>query len=884
MARDQYDLNMATTDSYPRKRKSDKEEDAVSTTSYSYGFQDDKSLWVRLKCGKCCEIRFNPIVSFLAVAAIWGFVAWCVILTDKVPFEKWQSSIVDCFTWLYVGSQDFWAIFIIMLYFSKYSKIKLGKDDEKPEYNDVTWFVMLFACGIGTGLFFYGVAEPIYHYTGKNRYTADPTTPDNTLAQVAMNVTLYHWGIHGWIVYCILGMLLALMSFREGLPLTIKSCFYPLIGDRVFGWMGDLIDLTSIMTTLFGVCTSLGLGVKQLNYGLNLLNSNIPEDDPMTQVIIIWCITAVATASTASGVGMGIRRLSEVCFSVGMFVMIVALFMDDTWYILNLYIQSIGYYFQYIMQIGWHCDAFEQLGPSPAKQLGRGISEVNGKTIIADGGDSWMDNWTMFYWGWWIAWSPFVGMFIAKISRGRTVREFINGTLTAPIIYSFMWLVIFGGAGIKQERQSANLGYCCVKPFDAKPYYFHENLTTEMESQVLNNGLLGDAILNATDAKLWMCADSNNQSIECGDCAMSILENVYQGTVDEPKNITYDQMMSDYKDMGVDFGVVSTDRKYARLSCHKTEKMWFDLMRTYTGIGPFLSVFSLVAIILYFVTSSDSGSLVIDCLSANGDPDPPRIQRIFWALMEGATATALLVAGGTDSLSALQAASIVSGLPYTFIICILCVALWRALQVAAGDLDPHQKGFTIGLFDPLFVRAYQDIRCAEEGTWFMHFLFNIPFGPLTTAMSAARVNGHPGRAWMYAIPSYLLFIGWIGFLIVDLWVPGCWAIAWFFYLAYATFMCSIRVQIRDAKNINGNAIEDFFSCLVFYPLAATQMYLTTKDMTVDQHEDHKGNNIEEGNEAVTMSSLPQQQPPPYMESHGGAVNAGYDLGSTGQRL
>ena len=185
------------------------------------------------------------------------------------------------------GSQDLWAIFAVVLYFSKYSQLKLGKPDDKPEYNDVTWFVMLFACGIGVGLFFYGVGEPIYHYTGRNRYTADPTLPDNTAAQIAINITLYHWGIHGWIVYCLVGLLLGLVSYREGLPMTMKSCFYPLIGDKIFGWMGDLIDTVSILTTLFGVCTSLGLGTRQLNSGFTMINSQIDPDDITIQVHLI---------------------------------------------------------------------------------------------------------------------------------------------------------------------------------------------------------------------------------------------------------------------------------------------------------------------------------------------------------------------------------------------------------------------------------------------------------------------------------------------------------------------------------------------------------------------------------------------------------------------
>merc|ERR1719361_270139 len=489
----------------------------IDKTPYrGYGFTEDLSPWTKFKVPIIGEIRFNPIVSITAIALIWGFVAWCAIQGEDVPFTKWKAWIVAKFTWLYVGSQDLWAVFAIVLYCSKYANIKLGKPDEKPEFNDVTWFMMLFACGIGVGLFFYGVAEPIYHYTGKNRYSADSTMPDNTLAQIAINVTLYHWGIHGWIVYSLVGLLLGLMAYRENLPMTMKSCFYPLMGDRIFGWMGDLIDVVSIMTTLFGVCTSLGLGTRQLNAGLHMINSDIPDDSTWIQVVSIWCITAIATISTVSGVGMGIRRLSEICFMVGMFIMTVAFFMDDTFYILNLFVQSIGYYFQYITQLGWHTDAFEQVLPSygGVENRHRFIPEGFDRP---DGPEDWMDDWTMFYWGWWISWCPFVGMFIAKISRGRTIRSFINGTITIPVVYSFMWMVLFGGIGIRQERAAGQLGLCCKD--DANWFIAIDNRTLlndtapTGEKDQLNSHIIGED----AEKSSWMCEGG-----KCGDCATSV--------------------------------------------------------------------------------------------------------------------------------------------------------------------------------------------------------------------------------------------------------------------------------------------------------------------------------------------------------------------------
>ena len=225
---------------------------------------------------------------------------------------------------------------------------------------------------------------------------------DNQRAQDSITITLFHWGIHGWVVYVVVGLLLAFVCYRQGLPMTMRSCMYPLIGDKIYGWMGDVIDIVSVVCTMFGVCTSLGLGVMQLNAGVHRLRDSI-EISTLNQIIIIWCVTACATVSVISGLKMGIRRLSEICFALGVFIMLLVFFLDDPGHSLNLVVQSTGHYLQNVIQLGFHTDAFAQVGNAP-----------DGKEA-----QNWMNEWTIFYWGWWIAWSPFVGMFIAKISRGE---------------------------------------------------------------------------------------------------------------------------------------------------------------------------------------------------------------------------------------------------------------------------------------------------------------------------------------------------------------------------------------------------------------------------------------------------------------------------------
>ena len=284
-------------------------------------------------------------------------------------------------------------------------------------------------------------------------------------------------------------------------------------------------------------------------------------------------------------------------------------------------------------------------------------------------------------------------MFIAKISRGRTIRNFINGTISIPVAYTFAWMVLFGGIGIRQERAALQMGLCCA-PTDADGKFNGTDWFIDLNNKTLINerapedfdpfNVIGN---NITDY-YWMC-----ESYNCEECATNVIS-IHQG-------VSFDDFFSEYSTLGADFGSTSEDRTVVRLSCHEVEQQWFDVMRSFDGIGYFLAIFSLLGIVLYFVTSADSGALVIVCLSCNGDPDPPPLQKIFWAFMEGATATALLVAGGANGLAALQSASIASALPYTVVVCLICTAIWRAVKVGAGDLDPNAPTFACGLFDPL---------------------------------------------------------------------------------------------------------------------------------------------------------------------------------------
>ena len=500
---------------------------------------------------------------------------------------------------------------------------------------------------------------------------------------------------------------MSFVTYRKGLPMTIRSCFYPLVGDRIFGYFGDVIDIFSVVSTMFGVCTSLGFGVISLNTGLNRLNSGISET-ATNQIIIIWGVTLIATISVVSGLKVGIRRLSELCFCLGMFLMLFVFFHDDSWFIFNLYVQSIGYYLHSLLQLGFHTEAFAQLGNAPD---GREAQE-------------WMDDWTVFYWGWWVAFCPFVGMFIAKISRGRTIKNFLNATLTAPVIYIFMWFCIFGGAGLKMERDAVNAGANCS--------------------------------------------------------------------------------VSPYAEVG--------NKKLYKLSCQSSTDRFFDMLQQYgDNLGFVLNVVTVISIVLYFVTSSDSGSLVIDCLSANGNAEPPVVQRIFWALTEGACATALLKGGGKSALTAFQTVSIASGLPYLAILLFMCVSIWQCVKEEAGDVDPDAETFAVSLLDvfdhPSFT-GLQRIFTAVVAPW------------LPAGRAAGKLYNKSSLPHMLVMAS--LFYGWILFLILQVVDSGLAYVGWVVLCGFWAYVVGIRSSMREECNIPGSMVSDAFTA-IFYFLAVDQM-------------------------------------------------------------
>jgi choline/glycine/proline betaine transport protein len=443
--------------------------------------------------------------------------------------------------WFYMGVVALFFIWIIYLACSKYAHIKLGPDDSSPDYSYGSWFAMLFSAGMGIGLLFFGVAEPITHFN------SPPVGEGNTVeaAQNAMLFTYFHWGLQAWTTYIVVGLSLAYFSFRHGLPLTMRSALYPIIGERVHGRIGHSVDVFSVLGTMFGVATSLGIGALQINAGLNyLFQVNISE---ITQVLIISVITGFATISVVSGLDAGIRRISELNIVLAILLLAFVLLAGPTAGLLGSFIQNIGNYLSNMTSLTFNLYAYQP--------------------------NEWMGEWTLFYWAWWISWSPFVGIFIARISKGRTIREFILGVLLVPTGFTFLWLSIFGNSALFIELGG-------------------------------DGGAISAATLNQMPTALFV-----------------LLEQL-----------------------------------------------------------PWTTVVSMVAVLLivtFFVTSSDSGSLVIDTITSGDNKDSATWQRLFWAVSQGIVASVLLVGGG---LAALQAATLSSALPIAFIMILMCLGLARKLK------------------------------------------------------------------------------------------------------------------------------------------------------------------------------------------------------------
>ena len=505
-------------------------------------------------------------MGLAAKGMVVAFVVFTVLNVELASeiYSAIRGWIEASLAWYYIVVVMGLVLFCLIMMFSRFGSIRLGDDDSRPEFSNFSWFAMLFSAGVGIGILFFGVAEPIFYFDNSGAFgypnnphadVAGATSMDLTRAVHAMRVTYFHWGFHGWAVYVVVGLCLAYFGFRKKLPFTMRSALHPIIGDRIYGPIGHGVDLLAVFGTIFGVATSLGLGVNQMATGLNVLFGVDPGI--WTQIILIVVISLVATLSAVSGVGNGIRIISEWNIWLSLVLLAFFLFGGPFKWLMGFFVTSLGDYIWNVIPMGFW-------------------TAGTGKEI------AWQGGWTIFYWGWWISWAPFVGLFIARISRGRTIREFMVGVMFVPTTIAFFWLCMFGGNAIYMELNAA--------------------------------GGVGTAGIVEL-VKAWN------------------LPAALYGTIERLTDISALQ--------------------------------WI------------MSALATFLLATWFITSSDSGTLVITTMLSMGADDPPQRFRIVWGLGEGFVAGVLLVAGG---LSALQTASIAAALPISVIMIFMAWGLLKSLS------------------------------------------------------------------------------------------------------------------------------------------------------------------------------------------------------------
>lgn len=488
------------------------------------------------------NLKIHAPIFITSSLFIWIIVIFSALFMKQSSqlFTNLNTFITTYFSWWYILSVATLLILSLVLMMSRYGDIKFGADDEKPEFSFVNWIAMLFSAGMGIGLLFYAVGEPVMHYMDA------PVTPGARFGEAshALRTTFFHWGIHAWSIYIVVGAALAYFTYRKGLPMSIRYTLTPILGKKVEGPLGWIVDILAVLGTLFGVATSLGLGVIQINGGLNYL-FGLPTTITV-QLSLIAFITFFATISVVTGIKKGIKILSQTNVIIAILFLAFVFLAGPSAKLLDLFVQNLGIYIQGLPNLTFYTAARQD--------------------------NPWMNVWTIFYWGWWIAWAPFVGTFIARISRGRTIKEFVMGILFVPTIFTFFWFTVFGETAIHLIEQG------------------HTDILESVSTNL--------------PASLFV-----------------FLEHLSFSTV--------------------------------------------------------TSSLAVLVIFTFFITSSDSGSFVIDMMTSGGALNPPTIQKIYWAFMEGLVAAVLLLVGG---LKALQTASINIALPFSFVIILMAVCLFKSLR------------------------------------------------------------------------------------------------------------------------------------------------------------------------------------------------------------
>lgn len=501
----------------------------------------------------------NPYIVFISIAVTAAFALYTLIWPEQSAdiMDQTRTFITLSLNAWYVGLAGFFLAFCAWLVFSRHGNIRLGDDHERPEFSYFAWFAMLYAAGQGIGIIFWSIAEPMFHFSGGTPFS--DAIGNEAAAEMAMKVAFFHWGLNAWAIYCVVGISLAFVAYRLKKPLSIRYTLYPLLGDKVNGWIGVTVDVIAIFATLFGIATSLGLGVQQINAGLNAI-WDIPQNLKV-QLVLIVVISACALVSVLTGLKRGIKYLSITNMWLTVILLAFFLLLGPTVYIVKLLVSVSMDYIVDLVPLNAFIEPTQSWGDADASWK-----------------NAWQGWWTVFYWGWWMSWAPFVGVFIARVSRGRTIREFVLGVVGVSSLLSFVWLAAYGGTALDIDLHGAG-------------------------------GIADIVKANVADA-------------------------LYATIV------------------GMDAGT----------------------------IGYLAMIAGTLLVSTYFITSSDSGTLVLTTIMSEGNPHPLKRHRICWGVIQGLLAAVLLVAGGNAALSTLQTASITAALPFSLLMVMMCIALAKGVR------------------------------------------------------------------------------------------------------------------------------------------------------------------------------------------------------------
>jgi len=791
--------------------KSDEFNEPNKEDPATYSNNRDRPFFIETGCCKCkqspAEIHLcngivvvNPVVLILSSVVIWGVVGYCIDDPTEAleTMRDWEAWIVDNMTWIYIGGVAAFFVFDFWLMTSRFGDVVLGKPGEAPRFSTATWFAMIFSAGIGIGMFFYGVSEPIYHYNGPNRWTK---LPRFERAIAAMNVSWFHWGLCPSACYAIIGLPVAYMAHRNNMACNMRTVFYPLMKDRIYGIIGDLIDTFAIVGTMFGIGTSLGFGAQTVGYGMSRIFDNDKYEELDSQLWIIWIVTIFAAVSVATGLDYGIRRLSESNFLLGLFVLGVLALAGDTFFLLDIFVETLGHHLWTLVDLEMHTDSYgRQINPEASKE-------------------KFMAWWTIFYWGWWVSWSPFVGVFIAQISKGRTVREFLMGNIFVPTIVTSVWFTIYGGLGLEMELEAENIGLGGNKHYITGEHY---GIYQPDDISITGDG--------ATASTL-----TGKEATYTGATEYTFSENI--AYVKDQPNYEYEYIVPACLD-----GVPVSQGTLRRLGCRAhNDRLWDVIEHHSGGLFEVTAGITLISVIVYFVTSSDSGSMVVDMLASNGIPSDelPLLQKLFWAATEGAVAYSVMDAGGPDATKALQIASIAAGLPFLVIMLMMCVATYTMMvDMETKDEDWKEKQEEIyaaqeAAKDPMTDMRTRFLEYCDLFIAQAFFPWTPEFSMMKTAdffivtlcpcVIMARTATRTGLGMMAAIWAGVLFGLFYLFHFLEAAERGLWTYAWNFFFGFVMIVAGARVAFREEYRLRGDAMSDCCAVFFCYPFAIMQI-------------------------------------------------------------